>query len=277
MKNRKHIQILLISLIVAVSGCTEVLEPEESQDDWETPDPEKGLEIETFESTDSTLLAREGGGQRAELRLVLSNYHTESVELQNMDLYNTGLIEVSDGPDCNKNTIERAVEDQVDRAECVWEIYAPAIEELDAAGERTTQPTVSFEYESSFTNQEPVTVQFQETENMDSITNMQESFTNSEIQMIIETVNPIETGRTETVDVTLRDGSAPGRVIGDYQIDYEPDRLIECNNGGEPDIDNEYTFECVISSDDPIQDSFLISTEYKYEQTQTVPITIIPE
>jgi len=270
---------LLISIIV-VSGCVDpiedILEADEAQDDWDTPDSEKGVNIEALELSDSVLQAYEDEGQRAEVTLRLANYHTERIELEEVEMYNTGLLELEEREaECNTRTMERAGNDEAPQAECNWVIYAPSTDTLDSVGERTESVTVSFSYDASFTNQQPIPIQFQNPDEMSNVEQIHESFTNSEIQTVIETSSPISTERDGSVEVTLREGSAPGRVISDYELSYEPEDMLEgCPIEGEPQIDSEYEFNCEIVGDNPIQESFTITADYKYEQSETLSIPI---
>jgi len=270
--------IFLIALTVIVAGCTDIdLQPDEPTDDWDTPDPEKGVEITSLEASDTNLRIEDREeGQRAEITLLVSNYHTEAINLEDFEIYNTGLLEVqNEEPDCTTERLERASSEEAPQAECTWTINAPSSDEVDDVDDRPEQVTVSFNYEASFTNQEAVYIEFEEQDEIDNVQDVRESFTNSEIEMIIDTYDTVRTGAPDDFELTVREGSAPGRVVSDYSFNYDPENLFDnCEETGEPEIESEYNFECNIENDNPVRQGLSVTADYKYEQTETLPITI---
>lgn len=263
------------------SGCLDEfdLEPEEGEDDYQTPDPEKGLEVTTFESTDTSLNIGDEGeeeGQRAEIDLVLTNYHTHSVEIEDLHIANTGFLEVSE-PDCGSLRIERAFADQAPQTQCNWEIHAPTEDEVGQHGlVGTEEITLYFEYDATFTNFDPINIDFEQPDQITNVNEIQRSFENEEVQLLVETMDTAPVGETEDIDIMVRELDGAGRIIGDVEFEYEPESVFEnCEDDLGQEVPGEVQQTCQIQDDIINTRPLYISAHYKYEQSQNLPIELV--
>lgn len=277
----------LIAAAVIVSGCTSLIETNDSPEGIE-PDPGKGLEITQLSVADDRLRAGDGTqGQRTEIQLVLSNHHEIDIDPQ-IELANTGYLEVEeDSTDeaCNKESLDAVREETVDQIRCTWGIYAPTQSRLGQFDQKDEFVSVIVSYDSQVTNREPLTFSFMDRNDIESSTQVTRKFSNNEVTLTIKADNPAALDRRyNQFELDVRN-SGPGSVESDeYDFDYTPRSIFEDDNGDlicpaegrkrNTEAD-EFSDECAFNVDSESQRNVFVSASYKYQKQQTLPITIV--
>jgi hypothetical protein len=231
----------------------------------------QGLVVETFDISDSEI----GPGQTGIITLNLVNHHSQSIDVQDISIYNTAELEVSKSG-CTPSEFGEPREDFTQRMECSWRVNVPeeAVESFDS---KTIPVKLNLEYDSQVSNsQNPVKIDFYPLDEISSTNDVEHSFSNGEVQIGIETESPIPfEGRTVTVKAQ---NAGPGRVDSNYTFEYFPEEVYsECNTEYEPIVDQEARFTCRIDPQTEQQQTrnLIISTSYKYVKAPTLDIEVV--
>ncbi len=278
----------LIAAAVIVSGCTSLIETNDSPEGIE-PDPGKGLELTEVSVADNQLRAGDGNlGQRTEIQLVLSNHHEIDVDPQ-IELANTGYLEnVSDTTTdeaCNKENLNAVREETVDQMRCTWEVYAPNRSRLGQFDQKQEYVSVIVSYDSQVTNREPLTFSFMDRDDIESSDQVTRKFSNNEVTLTITADNPAALDSSfNQFELDIRN-SGPGSVESEkYDFSYTPRSIFEDDDGDlicpsdgrrRNTEDDEFSDECAFNVDSESQRNVFVAASYKYQKQQTLPITIV--
>lgn len=284
--------LILLALTVTVSGCSnlEGALPGENPDTTSEPEqlPGKGLMVNSFTISDETL----SPGQTAEVTLELQNYHREGVELEEIGLYNTGLL-TPNKQQCtpSEENLQAATTEVNPIMECVWTIEAPSSEEMGGFSQRSASFYANIPYNTSIENYQPLQVEFRPLGEIDSRNERSISFTNGEVDVEASVETPVALGEKKTISFNLR-RAGEGRVDEEYRFDYAPAALFDLNNddkvtgqGGEcPERDevilgSGLDFSCSISMEGVSSEvrNIFFTASYKYVKSPTMSITIVSE
>lgn len=276
----------LIAAAVIVSGCTSLIETNDSPEGIE-PDPGKGLEMTQLSVADNQLRAGDGTqGQRTEIQLVLSNHHEIDIDPE-IELANTGYLEVEeDSTDeaCNKDELDAVREETVDQMRCTWGVYAPSQSRLGQFDQKDEFVSVIVSYDSQVTNREPLTFSFMDRDDIESSDQVTRKFSNNEVTLTIKADNPAALDRRyNQFELDVRN-SGPGSVESDkYDFSYNPKSIFEdgdeliCPDEGRKrnTEDDEFSEECAFNVGSESQRNVFVAASYKYQKQQTLPIRIV--
>ncbi len=252
---------IFLALVVVASGCAQQQQSETS--------PEKGLEIKELSISEKSLVP----SQQAYVTLVLKNHHTQEINLQDVSLYNTGLLE-SEKQGCRPENLEVATAGLAPEMECTWRIEAP--EDLGAFNSKSISPKLNLEYESQLEPVEPLKVEFKDPKEIEGTSTVEKTYTNKEVKMKVSTESPASTeGRL--IDVSIS-SAGNGRVASDFSLDYTPSGVFEnCPDEKEIVIGSSVEFSCQLSSDQQVERNLLISTSYKYVKAPTLDVEVVKQ
>ena len=279
-------KILLIILVVAVSGCTDL--PGSSNSETSSPGANAengGLEILSFQTAQSEL--REG--QKTQLKLTLRNHHVEEISMESIEIYNYEPLipEKNQGnweDRCTPSQIRRNLQSNPPTITCEWTVEAP--EEIGDFNSKTAKPKLQILYNSKVSNsQNPVNLQFKPFEDISSNSAETKEVDNGEVKLSISAENPAPIDTGSKVDVSLQN-SGHGEVIEEsenslYTVNVEPKSLFDdrCNSEMDlnPPIDDTAEFSCIANSEsaDQVERKLLVSASYKYQKTPTTNIQVV--
>jgi hypothetical protein len=259
---------LALAIIVAASGCIH------TSGSFNTSSSSgQGLQIATFDISDKTL----GGGQQGMINVELNNYHKQEIQIEDISLYNTGVLETErQGCTPSSSEIERAREDYIPTVECTWTVTAPekSVEGFDS---KTIPVKLNLAYNSRFSNSEkPVKVHFKPLEEIDQTNDVEESFTNGEVEMDVSTESPVQFEGTP-ITVKVRN-AGKGRVDSNYTFEYFPEEVLSsCPGEKKPLVENEAEFTCEIDpqTENSQTRNIVISTSYKYVKAPTLDVEVV--
>lgn len=273
--------IFLFASVIVISGCADVLQTN-SAPEGAKPDPGKGLEITSLSVADNSIRAGEGGkGQRTEVQLILSNHHSTSIDPE-IRLANTGqLITQGDNPSeaqCSQESLAAVKNEVVDQMRCTWGIYAPSQEVLGDFDQKSASLSVIMEYDSQITNQDPLRVNFKPADRIESSSDVERKFSNSEVQMTLRANNPAAiNSASDSFEISLSNGGNGGVISSGYDISYDPNIMADScpRDDAVGRIGSQYTEKCSFDVSSSATRRLLVSAEYKYQKQQNLPITIV--
>lgn len=260
--------LIIMAGIIVASGC--------AHEEVDSPTPpggsesSKGLVVSEFRVADQQMTP----GQESVIRLRLKNYHTQSIEIQDISLYNTGFLEVENNG-CSPESIQPSRKNFAPEMECSWTVKAP--EELDGFESKSVTLQLNLAYSSNLDNkQSPMKVQFkplQQIEKRDQITH---SFTNKEVKTTVSYEDPVpmEGGMIEFEF----ESAGVGRITSDYSISYQPSQVLDdCQNQVESIVGQRAGFTCKImpDADSASQRNLVFSTSYKYVKSPSLDIEVV--
>ncbi|MBC5792965.1 MAG: hypothetical protein H8Z69_02885 [Nanohaloarchaea archaeon] len=249
---------IFLALVVVASGCAQ----QESENS-----PEKGLEVKDFSISEKSLVP----SQQAYITLVLKNHHTQQINLRDISLYNTGLLK-ADKQGCRPENIEVATADVAPEMECTWKVEAP--EDIGAFNSKSVSLKLNIEYDSQLEPTEPFKIDFKSPEDITETSNLEKTYTNSEIKLDISTENPAPS-QGRLIDLTIS-SAGKGRVASDFSMDYSPSGVFEdCDQQKEIVVGSSVEFSCQISSDQTVERNLMISTSYKYVKAPTLDVEVV--
>lgn len=260
---------MVLILVVAASGCmhTSSIGPSPASSSG------SGLQIQTFDISDQSLTP----GQPARITLELRNYHDQGVPIDDISLYNTGILN-AEFQSCNPSSseIEQAREDYIPTVECSWRVTVPE-ENIEGFDSKTIPVKLNLAYQSELSNSgQPVKIHFQPLSEIEQTNEVTESFSNSEIQMDIETESPVQF-EGSPVAVTVRN-SGNGRVDSNYTFSYFPEQVFSsCPSEKKPLIESEASFTCEIEprAENSQTRNLVFSTSYKYVKAPTLDVEVV--
>jgi len=271
------ILVLVVTAILA-SGCTL---PENSSNNNSNGDngpdlaEDRGLQIESFRTSDETLRP----SQPAKVNLRLKNYHTRDIDIEEISIYNEGLLTV-ENRECNPDpdSLGQASEGNYPEMECQWDIEAPPEEEYGSFDSKPASMNLRLRYDSSLTNEDPFKLEFKELDEINNTEDISKTFSNSEVSMNIETEEPVplDSGRTLIVKT---EEIGQGRIVADTNYDFEftPSNLFEdCDREDAPVVGKELEFSCeVTGSNQEGTRNLIFSTDYKYVKEPVLNIKLV--
>jgi hypothetical protein len=277
--------VLLIGLAVLASGCTNLPLQESEKTETEGPSAENGgLEVVSFEAGQSELRT----GQKTQLKLTLKNHHVEDISIEDMTIYNYGLLEAEDETlvwedRCTPGEIRRNINSNPPDITCEWTVEAP--EDLDDFDSKSANPKIRILYNSKVSNsKEPMNLQFKPFDDIESNTDESRTVDNGEVTLSISAENPAPLDTGSKVDVGLQN-SGHGTVIDNeddplYQVDIEPASLFsgDCSStmSLDPAIDSEASLTCIASPEasNEVERKMIVSASYIYQKTPSVNIEV---
>lgn len=269
--NRK---LVVLAMVVVASGCMHseaVSDLPSNSNPNPTSSSSGGLQVSTFDISDDAL----GPGQSGIITVELANNHPQDIQLDDLSLYNTGVLEI-EKMGCTPSEFAEPREDYTPRMECTWRVNVPesAVENFDS---KTIPIKLNLEYDSQLSNtREPVKTHFLPLEEITSTNQVAASFSNGEVQMNIETERPIPfAGRT--VSITARN-AGNGRVASNFTFEYFPEGVFDgCDPEYEPVVDQEVEFSCSIVPQSEAEQTrnLIVSTSYKYVKSPTLDIRVV--
>lgn len=260
----KHI--LIISLIILTSGCTEI-----SQDTGTQVDT-KGLEIESFTVSDDRLRPE----QQAIIHADFKNYHSD-IEVHEVEIFNEGAnLDVSkNGCTPSISDLEGAREGVHPEMQCTWTVEAPEEDALEGFSERSEPVKLRVSYTGSLENRESLGVEFRDVTDIERTSTASRGFSNGEISAEMITETPIVQSTGNSIELKV-ENVGPGRVDGSYSFDFTPEEVFEgCDSDGEPQIDSEWSSVCTLSSESRGVQNLFFTTDYKYVKEPNLDITVV--
>lgn len=285
--------LILLTVTLTVSGCSNLegaLPGGNSDNTNSEPEqlPGRGLEVNSFSITDETM----SPGQTAEVTLELQNYHREGVELEEINLYNTGLL-TAEKERCtpDEENLEAATTEVNPVMECTWTIEAPSSNEMGGFSQRSASFYANIPYETSIENYQPLEVEFRNLGDINSTSEKSISFTNGEVDVQASVETPVAYGEQKAISFNLQ-RAGDGRVDENYTFSYEPSEVFDLDGDG--NIDGEgaecpeedqailgggLEFGCSISMEGstPEVRNVFFTASYKYVKSPTMSITIVNE
>ncbi len=292
--------VVLVALVVAVAGCTEVpgleelnVEPGEQNGDTQEPTA-KGLEIKKFTISDKDLRP----GQQARVTLRLKNYHSKPITINDISLYNLNWMSVKDPNKdwkdrCSPTPLQTAKKEVKPEMECIWMLEAPSESELQGFNSKTVNAKLNLDYESSLSNNlEPLKIQFRPKDEIESRSQFSKSYKNGEAVMTVTGENPSPSGGA-AISVKLE--SSGSGMMGSYltgtddqhtyKLEYSPDNVFQgCDGQTEPVkieeiVEDKAEFNCRISSgaSDKVERNLILSTSYKYLKSPSLHIEVVSQ
>lgn len=267
-------KLLAVAFAVIASGCVHTGLPTDSALDTNTQSSEsKGLEISKFDVSDDAI----GPGQTGLIILELRNHHRQEIDIQDISLYNTGILEAEKlGCSPSKSELETAREDYIPGMKCRWRVEAPE-EQVSGFESKRIPVKLNLEYESQLSNSEsPIKVHFKPLSEITKTSEFTEKFSNDEVSMEINSQSPVPfEGRTMTVRVQ---NAGNGRVSSDFSFDYFPEEVFpNCKENHEPIVEQQVEFTCDIEpqGDTSSTRNIIVSTSYKYVKAPTLDVEVV--
>ena len=259
-----------MSVVVVSSGCTGSSVPGAPSTDAEA-DPT--LSITELSPVDSALNPSQG----TVLRMTLENRGSADREVTDIQLSNTGLLEV-ESTSCEPVTVRASVEGSPGTYRCTWQVRAPENSELTVS-DRSFSPTASVTYDSALRTQNGVPLRFRETDQLDSVESRSFSFSNGELLLSGTYDFPMPLSGSP-IDMEVAVGET-GRMVetdgAEMTVDYRPEYLVsgDCPTSLEkPDVGNSQRFSCKVSSDAASTERFSPTILYKQTKTQSTTVTV---
>lgn len=282
-------------MALTVSGCTgasDLLPNSNDNSDQTQPEqlPGRGLEINSFTISDQTLTP----GQTAEVSLELQNYHREEIELEEINLYDLGLLSATKetcSPD--ESDLDTATENLNPIIECTWTVEAPPEGEMGGFSQRSASFSAEVSYDSEIENYRPLDVEFRPLDDIESTNQKSISFSNGEVQVQASVESPVPHGQEKTLSYQISD-AGDGRLLQEeaLEFDYSPVEVFDMNDDGSVDgsgsecpetqdiiLGSGLDFGCSISLDGSgtVTRSLYFTTSYKYVKTPSLSITVVSE
>lgn len=261
---------LLVSLAAATSGCTGPSIPDAPSTNAEA---EPTLSISELSPIDSAL----NPNQETVLRMTLENRGSADREVTDIQLSNTGLLEV-ESTSCGPVTVRASVKGSPGTYRCAWQVKAPEGSELTVS-ERSFSPTASVTYDSALRTQSGVPLRFRENSQLGSVESRSFSFSNGELSLSGTYDFPMPLSGAP-IDMEVAVGKT-GRMVEtsgpEMTIDYRPEYLVseDCPTSlDKPDVGNTRRFSCKVSSSVASTERFSPTILYKQTKTQSTTVTV---
>lgn len=288
METRKLILTLLTAVIIT-SGCAGDILPGENGETQESqPEqiPGLGLEVNSFSISDERL----SPGQTAQVTLELQNYHREGVDLEEINLYNTGLLQAEKiGCNPEEEDLGPATDNINPVMECTWNVEAPSEEDMGGFSQRSASFSADITYDTAIENYQALEVEFSPLDDIESTNERSISFSNGEVNVDVVTESPVALGEEQNIDYRIT-RTGDGIMAEDIEFEYEPVEVFDLNGDSEvtgedgecPLSDNivlgsGLDFQCGISLDGSTSEtrSLYFTAYYKYIKSPTLSITIV--
>lgn len=278
-------------MVIVASGCTPGGDGNEGQGDETSLEKSysigSGLEILSFSSSDSHLYP----GQRAVMILRMRNHHIEEINVDQMEPYNLGPLELVDSDDsweerCTPSDIPPAQYGDSPIIECRWRVRAP--DDLGDFESKVISPRLQLRYDSVLSNKRnPLKLQFKDYTSIDSPSEISRTYTNKEIevQAVVENPAPVE-GTTMGLKfrnagdgklIPLSEGSesntyyevepSPGSVFQDCSPSFDVQSPIS--------TEIETSCEIMAPSGESVARNLVFATSYKYQRSPSLDIEVV--
>jgi hypothetical protein len=264
----KATSLLIVVFVLLASGCTlpDTGNSNDNEDNGDTTSlPEdRGLKIVNFRMTDETLRP----SQPAQLNLRLKNYHVKPVDIQDISIYNTGLLTVENRT-CNPAPSDLGTASEVTQPEmeCSWDVEAPPEEDYGGFSSKPASLNLHLEYDSYLTNQKPFKVEFKSIDDINETQAIASTFSNAEVQMRVETETPVPLKSGKTVEISVKEvGKGRLAANSEYSFEYSPSNMFDsdCTRSDAPVVGNTLEFECGFEGDREGTRNLLFSASYRY-------------
>ena len=280
-------------MALAVSGCTgasDLLPNSNSNSDQSQPEqlPGKGLEVNSFTISDQTLTP----GQTAEATLELQNYHREEIELEEIVLYDLGLLS-NNSKSCSpdESDLESATENINPIMECTWTIEAPPEEQMGGFSQRSASFSAEVSYKTAIENYRSLDVEFRPLDQIETTNEKTITFSNGEVDVRASVETPIPLGQEKTLSYQIT-RAGEGRIEDDMNFTYSPTEVFDLNDDEAVDgsgaecpesedivLGSGLDFGCSMALDGSEIEarSLFFTTSYKYVKTPSLSITVVNE
>ncbi|MFB6180447.1 MAG: hypothetical protein ABEJ93_01080 [Candidatus Nanohalobium sp.] len=267
-----------IALILLASGCTlpEEIQDTENKDNKPELASDRGLKIEEFRMTDESLRPN----QEVIMRLKLTNYHTEDIDIKEVSIYNEGLLKVDkSSKECNPSIgkLGKASPGNYPSMVCTWRVTAPDKEKYGGFENKPASVNLRLKYESSLTNEKPFKVRFKPLDEINNTESIGKSFSNAEVSMSVSTEDPVPKQGSRVLEVSVKEVGR-GRLVegSEYRFDFRPSHLFQgCNQPGAPVVGNEYSFACTLQGGIEGTRNLGFSTSYKYVKEPVLNVRLV--
>jgi hypothetical protein len=220
------------------------------------------------------------------MTLVLKNYHTEEIELEEVSVFNDGQLVIGNDDtetqedklaDCRPEEIEIAQQGIAPEMECTWRIKAPSQEELGAFESKPLPVNVRIAYDSNIINSDPMKLQFRSVSDIESTETISKTYSNGEVEVSMEVESPSSfSGKTMYFTA---ENTGPGNIDGGYNFTYNPETVfndcIENHAEKDPVVDSNVDFSCQVQEDVESVRNLFTAVSYKYVKTPTVDIEVV--
>ena len=280
-------------MALTVSGCTGASDflpnsNDNSNQNQQEQLPGRGLEVNSFTISDQTLTP----GQTAEATLTLQNYHREEIDLEEIELYDLGLLTAtkeSCSPD--ESDLETATENLNPIMECTWTIEAPPEEQMGGFSQRSASFSAEVSFDSAIENYRPLDVEFMPLDQIESTNEKSISFSNGEVDVQASVESPVPYGQEKTLSYQIT-RAGEGRIEDEMQFEFEPVEVFDLNDDRSVDgsgsecpeaedivLGSGLDFGCSISLEGSGVEtrSLYFTTSYKYVKTPSLSITVVNE
>lgn len=295
-------------MVVIVSGCVDeaddILDSLDNDNEETTtagghgedsPNTDRGLEIVEFQVLNPEIESRDDAVGTT-IELVLRNYHSDPVFVEEMSIYDSSLLDVRN-MECTPRTTEGLTNDDGENVElepaqedfapeifCEWDVIPPSPEDFGGYDQRRFSPTLYLEYESLLENEDPLQVEFRDRDDIREMSALENSFTNNEVSMT-KTVEqqPVPTSSERAIDFELRN-DGPG-ILGemesgeDFEVEFSPENVYgdNCENGVDESIDigSSVEFSCDLSFSQEVTRNLFTAVRYKYIKEPSVDVTVV--
>lgn len=295
MEINRLIVFTILAGTVFVSGCTEDIDDlagdntQSSGSDLDSFDQNRGLEVSELSVLNDQITAIDGSATTVEL--TLQNYNQEPVEIEELSLENTAMLNV-ESRTCTPSNIEdrevqEAVQDQIPEVFCEWRISAPSEDDFGRFEERSFNPNVYLEYKGKLSNQESFSIDFQRQEDIREMSEERLTVNNGEIEMIKQlSQNPVPTSEDSSnrqLEYQVSN-SGPGSLGEldngeEFRLSLEPQNLFygDCSSGEVEEsitIGNSLDVSCPIGSSSEATRNIFTDVEYNYIKTPSFSILV---
>ncbi|MFB6145745.1 MAG: hypothetical protein ABEJ99_04555 [Candidatus Nanohaloarchaea archaeon] len=290
MDNRTIIALAVFAILA--SGCTGTgtntnIPGSNGNTDGNQIDPvklQKGLEITQFKSSDSRLVPN----QRAVVDLVLKNYHVKPIDIEQIELYNLGMLDIKQDRQCTPREIDTAKKGYIPEMECKWVIQAPDKSDMSGFSSKRIPIKLRLKYSSQLTNyKQALQLDYRPLKGTTKTDTVRRTYSNGEVSLSLKTENPVpfvsgSTGGGRRIDFKV-DNAGPGSIASDgYNFTYTPTDVFKHDQGNCPDhrspvIGENIDFSCMIMPDveDSVTRNHLVSVSYKYVKAPTLDIEVV--
>lgn len=280
-------------MALAVSGCTGASDilpnsNDNSNQNQQEQLPGRGLEVNSFTISDQTLTP----GQTAEATLELQNYHREDIELDEINLYDLGLLTATK-EQCSpeESDLQSATENINPIMECTWTIEAPPEDQMGGFSQRSASFSAEVSYDSAIENYRSLDVEFRPLDEIETTNERTISFSNGEVEVQASVESPIPLGQEKTLSYQIT-RAGEGRIEDEMNFSYSPTEVFDVNGDGTvggsgsecPESEDivlgsglDFSCSIALEGSEVESRSLFFTTSYKYVKTPSLSITVVNE
>lgn len=269
-------RVLVLILVVAASGCTL---PGDTPGETSSPSGQSSIEVVRFDVSDNTMRP----GQEVAVEAEIQNNAERPVEIDQVSLYNLGFIEVSEDKDweerCTRQQLPASRQGVNPQMSCSWSIKASE-GSLEGFRSKSVTFNMNLEYRSELTSgKNPLKIRFKPQDSIQNSHPVSKSYSNGEVQMILESENP-SPNNGGFLDVKLN-SIGKGRLLSEeYDMSYSPESLFgeRCveENDKASHFNGEATFSCELApTGEEVTRNLVVSTSYKYALSPSLDVEVV--